>query len=78
MRPVDTVQIISEHNCIKPLNFDDLKTIIPKYQTNSNSFLVPILIWGPNNQVFKLFNLFLLFKNRFYFGTNHINQMDYL
>lgn len=49
--PIDTLQISTESDCIEPLNFEQLSNIKPKYQTDANSFLVPILIWGPNNQI---------------------------
>lgn len=52
--PIDTLQISTESDCIEPLNFEQLSNIKPKYQTDANSFLVPILIWGPNNQVVTL------------------------
>jgi hypothetical protein len=44
-------QINDDESCFEPINFKELKKIKPKYQTNPNRFMVPILIWGPNNQV---------------------------
>ena len=40
-----------ENECIPPPDIKALSTVKPKYLTNPNAFLVPILIWGPNNQV---------------------------
>ena len=41
---------IEENACFGTFQYDQIDSN-PKYQLRKDKFLVPILLWGPNNQV---------------------------
>ena len=52
---IDSEPVTASKICIAKPSVADLAKTKPKYQTDPKAFLVPILIWGPNNQVTKPF-----------------------
>ena len=48
---IDSEPVTPSKICIAKPSVADLAKTKPKYQTDPKAFLVPILIWGPNNQV---------------------------
>ncbi|CAG5100503.1 Oidioi.mRNA.OKI2018_I69.XSR.g17028.t2.cds [Oikopleura dioica] len=41
----------SQKHCFPKKNIDTLRNVQPEYNLDRSRFLVPILIWGPNNQI---------------------------